>query len=326
MLCCLLTLFSVYSDAVRSICIVNANQPGENEASKRLLKACERLHWQAKEMGTHPDEMEVYDFSLTSTTDCGRKNDKAKNNYLILYHPQHHFFDANGHLREEYRNYDGYLATYEDLTLLKEDLASLNKRVYPKPWYPTVQYRPYCRVIPTRLFYFLAGWGLRFHGDKYKRLNNHLVRKHYTRFFGMSSYGLEGRVFQGSIPFDGESAVNIISQMGVCLVLHSNDHIQHSIPSGRIFEAAAASAVIISDRNPFVSKHFGDSVLYIDETLSADEMFAQIDAHMAWILSHPEAALAMAKRSYEVYEKNFMLENQLLDFDRFHQASVNSLH
>ena len=105
-------------------------------------------------------------------------------------------------------------------------------------------------------------------------------------------------------------------------MLHSESHHKYKIPSGRIFEAVAASAVVITDRNPFVMEHFGDSLLYIDQTLSGDEMFNQIDAHVMWIQNHPEEALEMAKRAHQIFEEKFLLEQQLLQFDEFHRSSL----
>jgi spore maturation protein CgeB len=82
-------------------------------------------------------------------------------------------------------------------------------------------------------------------------------------------------------------------------------------PSARIFEAAAASSVIISDELPFTQKHFGDSVLYVDTTQSAEEMFRTIDGHVKWILSHPQEAQELARRSHQIFCEKFALEDFL---------------
>ena len=84
-------------------------------------------------------------------------------------------------------------------------------------------------------------------------------------------------------------------------------------PSARIFEAAAASSIIISDELPFTKKHFGDSVLYVDTTRSAEEMFRTINAHMQWIFAHQGEAEAMARRSHQIFCEKFALEDLMRD-------------
>ena len=73
-------------------------------------------------------------------------------------------------------------------------------------------------------------------------------------------------------------------------------------------EASAAAALIITDNNPFAHKHFGNSVLYIDETKPPLEMYAQIEKHLAWIEQNPKQARAMAWRSHQIFQEKFAME------------------
>jgi len=61
--------------------------------------------------------------------------------------------------------------------------------------------------------------------------------------------------------------------------------------SCRIFESAAAGAVIICEENAFARRHFGDSLLYIDTTLTPEETYGQVQSHLAWIKSEPDKAI-----------------------------------
>jgi len=103
-----------------------------------------------------------------------------------------------------------------------------------------------------------------------------------------------------------------MQECGIVLILHSETHLKGNAPTGRIFEAAAASCVVISDRHPFVIQEFGDSVLYIDQDESAEEMARQIESHLGWIQSHPAAAQEMAEKCHRIFEERFTLEQQLL--------------
>jgi len=323
----LLPLCFLYSHDIvhsRSIClIIREDFRGEREFAERIKIACETLHWKAEiiDVSSFKGSDRHYDWILTLVP--GKQCSSTENDYLILFDPEHHYFSHDGHLDKNYLDYAGYLSTYKNTYLLLEDINYKNN-LHLKRWYPTVQYRPYQKITPTRLFYFIGHWGDRYDDMRYQTLQKELAKKTYTNLFGDPSTGISyGNAFKGAIKYDGESVINLISEMGVCLILHSKTHLKYEIPSGRIFEAAAASAVIISDLNPFIIEYFGDSVLYVDQELSGEEMFEQIDAYMAWIQNHPEEALEMAKRAHQIFEENFLLEPQLLDFDKFHYSKTS---
>lgn len=100
-----------------------------------------------------------------------------------------------------------------------------------------------------------------------------------------------------------------MNQHGISLVLHNGGHLQNKAPSGRIFEAAAAAAVIISDEHAFVKREFKNSVLYIDHRKF--DLFSQIEKHMQWIKANPEKARAMAEKAHQIFLQKFTLEDQL---------------
>lgn len=322
-LCCVLichleSAYTYETPPQRRIClIINDEFRGEREFAQRVKIACKNLNWELKICDKFPSERISRHYHWILTLVPKVLPYTLSNNYLVLFDPIHHYFEPNGDLHKNFFNYCGYLATYQNTERLSKELASRGQALYPKPWYPTSYYRPYQKVSPTRLFYFLAVWGNRA-STRYLTLQNKLAQTDYANLFGRPEDGKDyGDAFRGAIKYDGKSVIECIGQAGVCLVLHSHAHLQHGIPSGRIFEALAASAVIISDLNPFVIEYFGDSVLYIDESVSGEEMFEQIDAHMMWIKQHPEEALEMAKEAHDIFEKHFLLEDQLLDFDKF---------
>lgn len=302
----------------RRIClIINREFRGEREFAQRVRIACENLNWKIRISDTFPSKRMSRHFHWILTLVPKVAPYTLSNNYLVLFDPLNHYFSSDGKLHKNFLNYRGYLATYQNTELLSEELASRDQALYPKPWYPTAYYRPYQKVTPTRLFYFVGVWGNRVN-ERHIILQNKLAQEEYTYLFGFPEVGKDyGEAFRGAIKYDGKSVIECIGQMGVCLIMHSEVHNQHAIPSGRIFEALAASAVIISDRNPFVVEHFGDTVLYIDEELSGEEMFEQVNEHMMWIKENPEEALEMAEGAHDIFEEKFLLEQQLLDFDRF---------
>ncbi len=117
--------------------------------------------------------------------------------------------------------------------------------------------------------------------------------------------------YLGPIPFDGVSVVRRIHEAGISLVLSSKAHCESEMMSSRIFESAAAGAVIISNENPFARRHFGDSLLYIDTTLPARETCRQVRSHLEWIKSEPDNALDLARRSQQIFREHFRLDTCL---------------
>ena len=124
------------------------------------------------------------------------------------------------------------------------------------------------------------------------------------------------------LPFDGKSIHGAMREAGIALVIHADPHLELSAPTARIFEAAQAGCVIISDKNPFIIKHFGDTVLYFDETKEGQELFQQIHAHVQWIFDHQKEAEAMARRAHAIFGEKFNLEGQVKDLALLHERII----
>lgn len=207
-----------------------------------------------------------------------------------------------GLLKTSYQPIDIRLAPNEEIGNLK----------FIMTWYPTTQITHYAPQMPTKLFY---SNGSRYTGndrvnsEKYINLWRRLDKTSYFAAYGHKSVWKGYESYKGYINADGESFIREINKAGACLILHKPRTLQQKIPTGRIFEAAAAAAIIISDKHPFIEKEFQDSVLYIDTV--RDDLFEQIDAHWQWIQSHPEQAKAMAKRAHQIFLEKFTMEKQL---------------
>ena len=122
--------------------------------------------------------------------------------------------------------------------------------------------------------------------------------------------------YVGSVPFDGVSILREINKAGISLVLSSEAHKQSELMSSRLFESLAAGVVIICDENPFARRFFGDTLLYVDTSLPADETYAQVQSHIDWIKSEPAKARELAKQAQEIFRKKFTLDR---DLERIYQ-------
>jgi len=99
-----------------------------------------------------------------------------------------------------------------------------------------------------------------------------------------------------------------LNQYGIGLCIHSKYHVEAGVPSSRIFEIISSGAIAISDMNPFVIDNFGDNVLYFDPSLSAEEIYKKINAHVKWVQDNPVEAAIKAKNAHQILEKNFTTE------------------
>ncbi|MDR2663951.1 MAG: hypothetical protein LBB14_00260 [Puniceicoccales bacterium] len=163
-----------------------------------------------------------------------------------------------------------------------------------------------------RLVYYFPLWGARrkeYLAPLYEKLDS-------TGYFEVYGVAPKLKSCRGVVK-DPNELLRLTKEGGVSLILHGADHLRNGTLSSRIFEAAAASTVVICDRHPFVVKHFGDSVLYIDQNGSPDELFRQIDGHMQWIRSHPREAVELARRSHAIFIEKFPLEREVEKIETF---------
>jgi hypothetical protein len=96
-------------------------------------------------------------------------------------------------------------------------------------------------------------------------------------------------------------------------------HFKGGEPNMRGFEAAAANAVVISDKHPFIVENFGDSFLYFDYKADADTMYRQVKEHFDWIQNNPDKAKALAAKANKIYLEKFTLDKDLVRMAKMHE-------
>ena len=85
----------------------------------------------------------------------------------------------------------------------------------------------------------------------------------------------------------------------------------------RLFEAAAAGALIITDDFEFPREWFRDSVLYVDSELPAPLVIDQIVRHVDWAMRHRDAASRLAQQSNALFRRSLTLESMLGQLPEF---------
>lgn len=223
------------------------------------------------------------------------------NNYVTLAWP------ANSFIGKDFSKYTGVLPVFNDFNSLPANTKIIGN------WYPSTYKTDFIPHTPKKLFYLGGTLYDKTRGsDKYKKLFILLDKTGYLAVYGnQDKWQHTPNSLQTTLPFDGKSILQTANAAGITLVLHAQEHFDAGMPTGRIFEAAAANTVIISDKNKFVLDNFGDNVLYIDIDKDAETIFQQIDAHMQWIFANPVKSQAMANKCHVILNEKFNLEDQL---------------
>lgn len=171
------------------------------------------------------------------------------------------------------------------------------------------------------LFYCGTNWE-KFVGAKPRHdgLFKSLDKLDYVKIFGPNHAWKGYKRYMGSVPFDGVSLVKEMHKCGIVLALSSDAHFRAGAASNRVYEGSVAGAVIISDRNAFITKHFGDSILYFDyDKENPQNMFKQIKKHVDWVRANPDKAIKLAQKSQKIFLEKFTLEKQLTDIINNHE-------
>jgi hypothetical protein len=205
-----------------------------------------------------------------------------------------------------------------DYLLFTSDRPDFCKYYVPTPqqtalldFYPTALATPFKTLAYKKMFYCGAMWDRERRGsDTFKALYRELDERDVVQFYGPVKVWASYRNYGGLIPLEGDHFEREIQLCGIGLCLHSDLHLKSNVPTARVFELAAASALVICDELPFVKKHFGDSVLYL-KTGSTEEMLLQLQAHMDWIKANPKLAQEKARRAHKIFMERFTMEQGL---------------
>jgi len=321
---CVFAFFISAEAHIRMGIVSSSKYCGEREVGWRIKVAAESLGWIVfldENQDSFVDKMQDLDFVISLLPQNTFTNPYCPN-YQTIFHP-FNFLTPEKQLLPFYEKYDGYLITLQEREFIEEGLKLKNKTFHSISFYPTVDHIPYKEVALNNLVTMIPVWSNRLNDRRFRSFYKLLSRDGLVSFYGINKNdAIIKRGYVGPIPFDGVSVIDVLQKHGIVLILHSDIHNQEGIPTSRIFEATAASTVIISDENAFVKKYFGDSVFYIDTTLTASEMDRQVRKHMKYIKSNPEKALEMAKEAHLIFEDLFEMSSQLLELESLHKKVV----
>lgn len=295
----------------------NLEYSAEREFIARMKLASSNLEWECIEVVTSEDILNANPDCVIVTHEYSAKlTDKPT--IGLIWSPPDFYRNDKSRVRT-ILGYDGYLAGSESVrTYLSDLLFSTNKDTPISDWnfLPTAPIRKFCapNLDNPSIFYSGVHWD----GDRHGDLITGLVEKLPMAFHGNpDKWARFGNAYKGTVPFDGVSIFDRINEAGIALCLHREEHLKHDVPSMRIFESAAAGAVIITEDSRFAKSNFGDSVLYVDQDADVSKRLRQIKKHFEWIKSNPSQALALAAKSNSIFNERFALENLLSKLPEF---------
>lgn len=295
---------------------------GERQASMRIANAASKLGWEwalVDRLDRQPQLLSCLEpnFVISLREEITPINSKIPH-FLYLHVPMFMLLNKDNSLAvKAYPNilkYDAFLSVVPDASVIAQAYTKKQRKKFQS--INTVFSVSKTDFAPTPkqiLCYWGTTWDSLRGSKKYIEVYKKLDKTAMFRVYGpaKSWQKLNLKSYQGELPFDADTLLCQLQRHGIALVLHSGEHLRGGVPTSRIFEAAAASALIICDEHSFVKQVFGDSVLYIDTKQSAQNIFYQIQRHVNWARRNPQEALKKAEESHAIFVKKYTLENEL---------------
>jgi phosphoglycerol transferase len=295
----------------------NRPQTAEAEWIRRFFTACSRL-------GFEPVEVIISDDIVRCRPDCVLVTHEVSPKLtefptLGLNWSPPVFFAGDPMRCRSVLSLDGHLCGSRQIAQWMDDFATARGKhavLHDGLMLPSTPDAGPSGPLPAQLAIMYAGlhWDGSRHGAIFRGLDGRIPLQLYGP---PDAWSDRGASYRGDLPFDGVSVINAIREAGIALCLHKAAHREANCPSLRLFEAAAAGALIITDDFEFPREWFRDGVLYVDAELPAAMVVEQIVSHVEWANRNLEVANRLAQRSNELFRRHLTLENMLRSLPEF---------
>jgi glycosyltransferase involved in cell wall biosynthesis len=208
-------------------------------------------------------------------------------------------------------SYDAYLPGSPHVGRFLDDLefsTGVRKPRSAFPFLPTAprtEFAPRDQLRPFELVYVGVHWDGFRHIDVLSALNDEGVLNVYGPAASWTHFP---QSYRGQISFDGTSIYKTLARHGVALCLHKDEHRAADTPSMRLFEAAAAGCLIISDGMPFARRVLGDTAFHLDLQRGPRALRDRILEIIRWANQNPHEAGQMAARSHRILRDGYSIE------------------
>jgi hypothetical protein len=294
----------------------------ENQAFRSLQQAATRIGHELIHCADS-DEVEVQqpDFVLATASTQAKLNDCP--HYGTIHEPRDRFLTS----REYFNNllsYDGYLTISETIErFLRNVLFNVGRDDSVGFYYNTCQRQELVTDLPTLIrdrklivTYFGTNWDHR-RSDFFRR---------FSELDGVQICGpahswphINKKAYGGAPAFDGNAVQMRYAANGIGLCLLSELHLRDDIVSNRLFEVTSVGAIAICCDTPWIRRHFGDSVYYVDQTLPDEAFVDAIKRCVDEIYADPAAAVRRARDARRIFETTFTAEALLANAVTYHE-------
>jgi Glycosyl transferase family 2 len=294
----------------------------ENQAFRSLQRAAARIGHEFVQC-CNSDEVDACqpDFVLAAASTQPKLNDVP--HYGVIHEPRDRFLTN----REYFLNlltYDGYLTIADSLERFLRDISySVGRSEDIGFYYNTCQKQERTADLPTLIrnqkliiTYFGTNW-------------DHRRSSFFRQLSEVDSVQICGPAhawpeinpyaYGGTPDFDGDAVQARYAANGIGLCLLSDLHLRDDIVTNRIFEITSVGAIAICCGIPWIRKHYGDSVYYVDQSLPDRELVRAIQQCRLEIYANPAAAIARARAAREIFETRFAAELLIDNAVRHHQ-------
>ena len=313
------------------IALINAfpNLPStaEVEFIRRFSIAAERLGHRAYEVVTSDDIHDCAPDFVIATHEFSPKLTPFLT-FGAMWSPPA-FYAPDPQRRRSILSYDGYLVGSPKVAQFLDDLEFSTGIAKPRtefrflPTAPAAPFEPRSASDPYELVYVGVHWDGGRHGNLFELLS----RQSRIAFYGPpANWQAYPDSYRGEVPYDGTSMHRTLARHGIALCLHKTEHRAADTPSMRLFEAAAAGCLIITDGIPFARETLGDSAFHLDLVKTPSErLAAEIGAIVEWANRNPELAADMARRSHAILNGTYSLDRTVEQTCAFAQTASAAL-
>ncbi len=294
----------------------------ENQAFRSLQIAAARIGHELVHCA-NSSEVDEHgpDFVLASASTQPKLNDIP--HYGVIHEPRDRFLTNRAYFHN-FLSYDGYLTISDSLSGFIRNLTfGAGRPDTPGFYYNTCQRSEIVADVAgliargkLKITYFGTNWDKR-----REKLINLLSRYDGVQIFGPkhSWPNVEPKSYGGALPFDGNSVQAKYAENGIGLCLLSDLHLKDDVISNRVFEVASVGAIAICSDIPWLHRHFGDSVYYIDQRLPRNYLVQQILRTREEIYANPVAAAEKGRRARDIFDGQFAAEVLLGSAVAYHE-------
>ena len=294
----------------------------EVEYITRFIKAAQRLGHRAYEVVTSDDICACQpDFVLVTH----EFTPKLTPYFTVgtLWSPPE-FFSQDPRRIRSIQSYDAYLIGAPSVGRFLDDLefsTGIHKPRSDFHFLPTALSSEFkSRALGDR--FDLVYLGVHWDGLRHNGLLSELSKSGELNLYGPpEGWADYPESYRGEVAFDGVAVTETLARHGIAICIHKQEHHRANTPSMRLFEAAAAGCLIISDDMPFAQETLGDSAFYLDLSAPAAANAEEVLRIVRWANENPKLAGQMAQRSHAILKEQYCLETQLARCCAFVEAA-----